>query len=324
MRFKDYYETLGVSRDATQDEIKRAYRKLARKYHPDVSTEPDAEERFKEVGEAYEVLKDPEKRAAYDQLGSQYRAGQEFHPPPDWDTGFEFSGGGFTDADAAHFSDFFESLFGARGPFGGARAHAGGRAWQMRGEDHHARIRISLEDAYHGGTRAVQLRQPQLDDQGHVVVNTRTLNVKIPKGITAGQQIRLAGQGGPGSGGGQAGDLYLEIEFEPHPLYEVDGRDVYLHLPVAPWEAALGARIQVPTLGGKVDLKVPAGSQTGKKLRLKGRGLPGRTPGDQYVVLRIVTPPARTEAARQLYQRMANEMSWFNPREELESYSGAA
>jgi len=316
MRYKDYYEILGVSRDATQDEIKRAYRKLARQYHPDVSKEADAEERFKEVGEAYEVLKDPEKRAAYDQLGSQWRAGQEFRPPPDWDAGFEFRGGGFTDADASHFSDFFETLFGAHGPF--AHAAGGGRrgdrhGFQARGEDHHAKILISLEDSYEGRTRSVQLQMPELDPQGHVVLRRRTLNVTVPKGIIAGQQIRLTGQGGPGIGGGPAGDLYLEVEFEPHRLFSVEGRDVYLNLPVTPWEAALGAKVPVDTLGGKVDLKVPAGAQSGQKLRLRGRGLPGKTPGDQYVVLKIVTPPATTGAAREFYRRMQKEFSGFDP-----------
>ena len=312
MQYKDYYKILGVERDASQDDIKRAYRRLARKYHPDVSKEPDAEERFKEVGEAYEVLKDPEKRAAYDQLGSQWQAGQEFRPPPDWDAGFEFRGGGFTDAE--HFSDFFESLFGARSPFGQAGGRRSRRAYQARGEDHHARILISLEDAYQGRARDVQLKMPEVDSQGHVVLRTRTLRVNIPKGIIAGQQIRLAGQGGPGVGGGPAGDLYLEVEFEPHPLFAVDGRDVHMTLPVAPWEAALGARVPVTTLGGKVDLRIPPGSQSGQKLRLKGRGLPGRVPGDQYVTLRIVTPPARDEAGRSFYRRMQQTFEDFDPR----------
>ncbi|HEB99241.1 MAG TPA: J domain-containing protein [Thiotrichales bacterium] len=323
MEFKDYYEILGVPRDASQDDIKRAYRKLARKYHPDVSDEADAEERFKEVNEAYEVLKDPEKRAAYDQLGSRWQAGQEFTPPPDWDAGFEFSGGGFTEADARHFSDFFESLFGARGPFGGRREYHYRANAPVKGEDHHAKILIRLEDAYHGTTRAITLKAPELDETGHVRLKPRTLNVKIPRGVTAGQRIRLAGQGGPGYNGGPNGDLYLEVEFETHPLYEVDGRDIYMELPVAPWEAALGATVPVPTLGGQVELKIPPGSQSGQKLRLKGRGLPGREPGDQYVTLKIVTPPARDERARELYRRMAAEMP-FNPRSELEAYSGAA
>ncbi|WP_297527739.1 DnaJ C-terminal domain-containing protein [Thiohalobacter sp.] len=321
MEFKDYYETLGVKRDATQDEIKRAYRKLARKYHPDVSSEPDAEARFKEVKEAYEVLKDPEKRAAYDQLGSRWREGQDFQPPPGWDAGFEFSGGGFTDADAAQFSEFFESLFGGRG----AHFHTGGRRRRrsFKGEDHHAKILIRLEDAYQGATRSIQLQVPELTPDGHVTLRKRTLQVKIPKGIAAGQQIRLAGQGAPGIEGGPAGDLYLEVEFEPHPLYQVEGRDVYLTLPVAPWEAALGARVQVPTLGGRVDLKIPAGSQSGQKLRLKGRGLPGKTPGDQYVVLKIVVPRKLDDKGRALFEQMAREIP-FNPREELEAYRGVA
>lgn len=316
MQYKDYYEVLGVSREATQDEIKRAYRKLARKYHPDVSKEANAEERFKEVGEAYEVLKDPEKRAAYDQLGSQWQAGQDFRPPPDWDAGFEFRGGGFTDADASHFSDFFETLFGGRGPFsraaGGPRR--GGRGFQARGEDHHAKILISLDDAFHGTRRSVQLQMPELDPQGHVVLKKRTLNVTIPKGIIAGQQIRLSGQGGAGIGGGPAGDLYLEVEFEPHRFFSAEGRDIYVTVPVAPWEAALGAKVAVPTLGGKVDLKVPAGAQSGQKLRLKGRGLPGKRPGDQYVVLKIVVPPAADDNAREFYRRMQSQFAGFDPR----------
>ncbi len=321
MEFKDYYETLGVKRDATQDEIKRAYRKLARKYHPDVSSEPDAEARFKEVKEAYEVLKDPEKRAAYDQLGSRWREGQDFQPPPGWDAGFEFSGGGFTDADAAQFSEFFESLFGGRGAY----FHTGGRRRRrsFKGEDHHAKILIRLEDAYQGATRSIQLQVPELTPDGHVTLRKRTLQVKIPRGIAAGQQIRLAGQGAPGIEGGPAGDLYLEVEFEPHPLYQIEGRDVYLTLPVAPWEAALGARVPVPTLGGRVDLKIPAGSQSGQKLRLKGRGLPGKTPGDQYVVLKIVVPRKLDDKGRALFEQMAREIP-FNPREELEAYRGVA
>ncbi|HID49595.1 MAG TPA: J domain-containing protein [Chromatiales bacterium] len=315
MKYKDYYEIMGVSRDATQDEIKRAYRKLARKYHPDVSKEADAEARFKEVGEAYEVLKDPEKRAAYDQLGTNWQAGQEFHPPPGWDAGFEFSGGGYTEADAAHFSDFFEDLFG-RGGVHGFHTGRGQREFHGKGQDHHARILIRLEDAYRGSERAITLRVPEVDASGHVVTRDRTLQVKIPKGITRGQRIRLRGQGAPGVGQGEAGDLYLEVEFEPHPFYRVEGRDIYLDLPVTPWEAALGATVAIPTLGGTVDLKIPPGSQTGRKLRLKGRGLPGTPPGDQYVILQIETPPAKDDKARALYQRMQQEMN-FNPRRRL-------
>ncbi len=316
MEFKDYYQILGVSKDATQDEIKRAYRKLARKYHPDVSKEPDAEERFKEIGEAYEVLKDPEKRAAYDQLGANWKAGQDFHPPPDWDAGFEFSGGGFTGGDASAFSDFFEALFG-RGGFGAAAGGArGGATFRMRGQDHHAKILIDLEDAYHGATRAITLRVPEVDASGHVVTRDRTLNVKIPKGVREGQMIRLPRQGAPGMGGGEPGDLYLEVHFKPHPFYHVEGRDVYLDLPLAPWELALGATVKVPTPAGVVDLKIPPNSRPGRKLRLKGRGIPGRTPGDFYVVMQCALPPADDEKARALYRRMAEEIP-FNPRARL-------
>jgi len=314
MDYKDYYQIMGVERSASQDEIKRAYRKLARKYHPDVSKEANAEVRFKEVGEAYEVLKDPEKRAAYDQLGANWKAGQEFRPPPDWDAGFEYSGGGFTGGDASDFSDFFESLFG-RG-FGGARAggHPGGM--HAHGNDHHAKVLIDLEDAYRGATRSITLQSPEVDNQGHVVTKQRTLNVKIPKGIKQGQRIRLSGQGSPGMGQGQAGDLYLEIEFNPHSMYKVDGHDVYLDLPVAPWEAALGATIKVPTPVGPVDLKIPAGTSNGRKLRLKARGIPGKTPGDLYVVPQITLPPADTDEAKALYQKMQQELA-FNPRHKL-------
>ena len=312
MEFKDYYEIMEVARDATQDEIKRSYRKLARKYHPDVSKEADAEARFKELGEAYEVLKDAEKRAAYDQLGASYKGGQEFRPPPDWDAGFEFSGGGPTGGDAAGYSDFFASLFGKDFQGGGA-----GRASpHAKGEDHHARVLIDLEDTFQGATRTITLRVPVVDAQGHVAIKDRILNVAIPKGIRAGQHIRLSGQGSPGAGEGKAGDLYLEIEFRPHPLYRVDGRDLYLELPVSPWEAALGATVKVPTLGGIVELKIPEGSVSGRKMRLKRRGITGNPPGDCYVILSIALPPADTEAAKDLYRKMEQELD-FNPRTKL-------
>lgn len=312
MQFKDYYQIMGVARDATQDEIKRVYRKLARKYHPDVSKEPDAEARFKELGEAYEVLKDAEKRTAYDQLGANWKGGQEFRPPPDWNAGFEFGGGGFTGGDAADYSDFFESLFGR-----GFRASREGRAsFRARGEDHHAKVLISLEDTYQGATRTITLRVPGVDAQGYVTTTERVLNITIPKGIREGQHIRLSGQGSPGAGEGKAGDLYLQVEFLAHPLYRVDGRDLYLDLPVAPWEAALGATVKVPTLGGIVELKIPEGSGSGRKLRLKGRGMPGDPPGDCYVVLAIALPPADTEADKDFYRKMAQELN-FNPRAKL-------
>jgi len=311
MEYRDYYQIMGVARDATQDEIKRAYRKLARKYHPDVSKESDAEARFKEVGEAYEVLKDPEKRAAYDQLGRQWKNGQEFRPPPDWDAGFEFRGGGYTAGDAGAHSEFFEELFG-RG-FAGPRGRQERGTFRMRGEHHHAKVLIDLEDSFSGATRSISLRVPELTDDGHIITRDRTLSVRIPGGIRPGQQIRLAGQGGPGLGGAEPGDLYLEVEFRDHPLYRVDGADIYLDLPVTPWEAALGASIKVPTPAGSVDLKIPANSRQGSKLRLRGRGLPGRQPGDLYVVLQVTLPAADSDAARTLYKQMQDQLG-YNPR----------
>ena len=309
MEFRDYYSLLGVDRSASADEIKRAYRKLARKYHPDVSKAEDAELRMKEVNEAYAVLSDPERRAAYDRLGREYRAGQEFRPPPDWDAGFEFSGGGFGPAGPGDFSDFFSTLFGGLGH--GRRAH-----FHERGEDHHAKVVIDLDDAFRGATREITLRTPQLDASGHVALHERTLKVQIPRGVRDGQHIRLAGQGMPGAGGGPAGDLYLEVHFRPHPRYRVDGRDVYETVPVAPWEAALGAEIDVPTPAGTVSVKVPAGSQSGRKLRLKGRGIPGQPAGDLYLVLEVVLPPADSDKARELYETMARELA-FDPRRGL-------
>jgi curved DNA-binding protein len=315
MEFKDYYEVMGVARDATQDEIKRGYRKLARKYHPDVSSEPDAEERFKKVGEAYEVLKDPEKRAAYDQLGENWQAGQDFQPPPGWDEGFEFRGSsdaGYGGAEEP-FSDFFESLFG-RGHPGG---HSNRREFHMHGEDRHAHITIDLRDSYAGTTRSITLHAPELTADGHVMTRDRRLNVKIPKGIRDGQKIRLAGQGGPGLGRGKNGDLFLEVEFRPDDRYHVEGDDVFLDLPVAPWEAALGAKVTVPLPLGSVDLKIPAGSNQGSRLRLKGKGIPAKQPGDLYVVLDVQLPPADSDEARALYEKMSVAMA-FDPRANLE------
>jgi curved DNA-binding protein len=323
MDYKDYYKIMGVARDASQDEIKRAYRKLARKYHPDVSKEAGAEEKFKELQEANEVLKDPEKRAAYDQLGARWKEGQNFQPPPDWGKDFEYSGNfaqGGGQAGGADFSDFFSSLFGERSPFGGARSGAHGHGgFAASGQDHFAKIEISLEDAYRGGVHNIELKSPELQADGHVVVKPRTLRVNIPAGVIEGQQIRLGGQGSSGIGGGRAGDLYLEVTIKSHPLYHVDGRDLTLTLPIAPWEAALGASVQVPTLGGAVDMRIPAGAKAGQKLRLKGRGLPGAgsaAAGDQYIVLKIVVPPGDSARARELYEQMQKELA-FDPRAEL-------
>lgn len=322
MKFKDYYQTLGVARDASPDDVKQAYRKLARKYHPDLSKEPDAEARFKELGEANEVLKDPEKRAAYDQAGSQWerqRQGgqQDFEPPPGWDTGYEFSGRGEDPFDAQDHSDFFEALFGrtARG------AQARRPHMRMPGQDHHAKVLIDLEDAYRGAQRSVSLRMPALDAQGHGVMQERRLDVNIPKGIREGQHLRLAGQGGPALGDGPAGDLFLEIAFNPHSIYRVDGHDVYFDLPVAPWEAALGTSLSAPTPEGAVELSIPPGSAAGRKLRLKGRGIPGsapgKAPGDLYAVLSIALPSAESDKAKNAYRAFAQAFD-FNPRAHLE------
>ena len=291
MQFKDYYDTLGVKPEASDAEVKSAFRKLARKYHPDVSKESGAEEKFKAVNEAYEALKDPAKRQAYDQLrASGYRPGDEFHPPPHFGDGADFD---FSDQRGdGDFSDFFESLFGrAAGARGG-----GGRAGPRRGRDMQARIEIPLGTAFSGGRERIALR----DTTGE-----RTLEVKIPAGILPGQQIRLAGQGSPGSQGAPAGDLMLEIAVRDDPRFRLEGRDVHVTLPITPWEAALGATVTVPTLGGDVELKIPAGSDSGKRMRLRGRGMPGKTPGDQFITLQIHAPPAQTEAQRDLYEKMA-------------------
>ncbi|TXI78303.1 MAG: J domain-containing protein [Dokdonella sp.] len=298
MQFKDYYDALGVKPDASDAEIKRAYRKLARKYHPDVSKEAGAEEKIKAVNEAYEALKDPERRREYDQLrAGGYRAGDEFRPPPNWQGRRGAAGdGGFGDAD---FSDFFESLFG-RGA--GPRSRGGPR----RGSDVQARIQIDIKSAFTGSRERITLRDPT---QGE-----RTLEVKIPAGIEPGRQIRLNGQGNPGAAGGPAGDLLLEVAFHDDPRFRLDGRNVVCVLPVSPWEAALGATVTVPTLAGEVDLRIPAGSDSGRKLRLRGRGWPGKEPGDQIVVVEVHAPAAETDEQKKIYESMAKAFA-FNPRQ---------
>jgi len=304
LEFRDYYQALGVARDASADDIKKAYRKLARKYHPDVSKEPDAESRMKEVNEAYAVLSDPEKRAAYDQVGRGYQPGQDFRPPPDWDAGFEFSERGFSGAEAADFSDFFAELFGRMG---------GARAGRAPGGDHHAKILLDLDDAFTGATRQISLRVPKMDANGRMVIDTRTLNVKIPKGIREGQIIRLAGQGATGLGEGKPGDLLLEVHFKPHARLRADGRDLLLTLPVAPWEAALGAVVPVELPDGTLKVRIPAGAQSGRQLRVRGRGIPCDPPGDLLLEIQVVLPDASTPKARELYETMAREMP-FDPR----------
>lgn len=312
MEFKDYYKIMGVARDATQDEIKRGYRQLARKYHPDVSKAPDAEARFKALGEAYAVLKDIEKRAAYDQLG-HWQAGQEFRTPPDWNTGFDFAGDGSDSKRPEEFGDFFEALFGR----GFAAGRSGHPASHTRGEDRHAKVLIDLEDAYAGATRTISLKTPSTDEKGHLSMRAHKLNVVIPRGVYAGQHIRLTGQGAPGIDAGNAGDLYLEIGFNPHAHFRVEHRDVYLDLPMAPWEAALGATVKVPTPNGMVEMKIPAGSLAGSKLRLKGLGIPGSTPGHFYAVLQIALPAATDDATRTFYRSMGEQFDAFNPRAKL-------
>ncbi len=308
MEYKDYYKVLGVARSASADEIKRAYRKLAREYHPDKNKAAGAEDKFKEINEANEVLSDAEKRKAYDTLGANWKNGQQFTPPPGWESMFGGGGrgprggggrGGAGFGGGGNFSDFFSTLFGGQmggmggGGFGGFEDMGSGFGGPP--QPSRAKIAISLEDSYEGAQKTLS-------------VNGRTLSVRIPKGITAGQSIRLSGQGS------QGGDLLLEIEFAPHDRFKLDGRNVTVRVKLAPWEAALGARVPVPTLGGTVELTIPAGTQTGRKLRLKGRGLPGTPAGDQIVSLQIVTPPAEGDEDKAFYEGMARRYAGFDPR----------
>lgn len=321
MEFKDYYSVLGVARDATADQIKKAYRQLARKYHPDVSKEPDAAARMSELNEANAVLSDPERRAAYDAVGQGRQPGEAFTPPPGWDAGFEFSGQGASGMDAGEFSDFFAELFGRAGAGAQRRAQRAapggdhGGSFHARGEDHHAKILLDLIDAWRGATRQISLRSPGLDANGRLKLSQRTLDVRIPAGVRPGQLIRLAGQGGPGVGGAPPGDLFLEVLVREEAPWRVDGPNLVGELPVAPWEAALGAVVplQLPD-GSTLKVRVPAGAQGGRLLQVRGKGWPGATPGDLELVVRVVLPSAFDPRARQLYEQMAQALPDFDAR----------
>ena len=310
MKYKDYYAILGVKRDAGDDEIKKAYRRLARKYHPDVSKEKDAEEKFKEMAEAYETLKDQEKRAAYDQLGS-HAAGQEFRPPPDWGQQFSQHQGSFDDIDLA---DLFAAFGGRPGRERGANATA-----PRRGHDYEASVRISFDQAFNGTEIALEMNGLEWDEHGNGRRVPRTISVRIPRGVGSGEKLRVPGKGGPGFRGGPAGDLYLDVEVEEHPLYRVSGQDIYVDLPLTPWEAVLGTSVSLPTPAGKVSLKVPPGTRAGQHLRLGGRGLArgSGTPGHLFAIVRIEVPTVVDDAQLDLYRKLA-ERSTFNPRAQME------
>jgi curved DNA-binding protein len=316
MEYKDYYKILGVERTASQDEIKKSYRKLARKYHPDVSKEKDAEEKFKELGEAYEVLKDAEKRAAYDQLGS-YQSGQSFRPPPGWEQQFGH-GHQFNEFSGMDFGDFFSELFGGGAQRGGRGHGRAGGGFAVPGQDFEVGVQVSLEDAYHGVERSLTLEVPETTPEGYMMRMPKTIKVRIPKGASDGLKLRVAGKGGKGLHGGRDGDLYLHITVQPHRLFKLSGHDLYLETPITPWEAALGATVEVPTMEGKVRLKVQPGAKSGQKLRLSGKGLPkpGGGHGDFYAVLQIVVPPQLSDEERRLFEELA-KTSTFNPRQEF-------
>jgi curved DNA-binding protein len=315
MARRDYYQVLEVGRDASEADIRKAYRRLARAHHPDLNKQSGAEERFKQIGEAYEVLGDPKKRAAYDKYGDMWKHAEELDKQAERQAQYGSPFGSYQTYQGAPpdlgeiFGDFFGSFTNRRAPGRGQR----GFSFRMAGEDQHATVEITLEEAFHGGSRSILLERADLGHAGRSGGKPREIKVKIPPGVTDGQSLRLEGQGSPGMGGGPNGDLYLKIEIAPHDRFELKEKDVYLSLPVAPWEAALGATIEVPVLGGTAKVKIPPGSQGGGKLRLKGKGLPGKKPGDQFVVLKIVTPKAQTDEQRELYRRMADSFS-FEPR----------
>jgi len=323
MKYKDYYKVLGLERSATLDDVKKSYRKLAHKYHPDVSKEKDAEERFKEVAEAYATLKDEEKRAAYDRLG-QHRAGEEFRPPPDWGAAGGPGGGAFSFDDLGDLSDLFEQ-FGARagrrgGRSGGAAGGTGGggfgsAGFAMPGSDFEASVQVSVEDAARGLDVNLDLSMPEIGADGALHRTPRVVTVRVPKGASDGQRLRVRGKGSPGIGGGPPGDLYLDIRLAPHPLFRPSGHDLYIELPLTPAEAVLGAAVELPTLTGTVTLNVKPGAAAGQKLRLAGKGLPTSSGGhgDLYAVVQIVVPAKASEREKALYADLA-KASTFNPR----------
>ena len=327
VKFRDYYEILGVSRTTPQDDIQKAYRKLARKYHPDVNKDAGAEDKFKELNEAYEVLRDPEKRKKYDQLGANWKAGQEFTPPPGWDGAhFDFGGARGGGGGMSDFSDFFESLFGGAGEARGGRGFrgfGGGRAANLRrrGQDHEAEIELTLSELVQGGTRKIDLAAHVPQPDGRVRMERQSYDVTIPKGIADGSRIRLAGQGSPGIGGGEAGDLFLKVRLRSDARFSVEGHHLRTTLPLAPWEAALGAEVRVETLDGKVTVTVPPGSQSGQALRLRGKGLPKRAgeAGDLFVALKIVVPKSMTPRERELYESLARESAFRARPEEVQA-----
>jgi curved DNA-binding protein len=335
VKYQDYYEVLGVSRSATQDEIQKAYRKLARKYHPDINKSRDAEEQFKSIGEAYEVLKDPDKRKRYDMLGENWKAGQDFTPPPGWQffrgstSRSGFGGNGFGAFDfgdfgqsgfgKSGFSDFFDMLFGGLGDLWGEEQGQSGR-WSQRGQDQEAEITISLEDAYFGAKKTITTETSEMGVDGAVRRSVKNIEVTIPKGITDGKRLRLPGKGSAGAGSGQSGDLYLRIRIAPHSMFRVKGQDIEVDFPVAPWEAALGAKLEVPTLDGPVAITLPAGIQSGQKMRLRGKGLPAKASsakngkhGDLYAIVKIVVPKKLDPGERRLFEELART-SPFQPR----------
>jgi len=323
VQYKDYYKILGISRDASKDEIQRAYRKLARKFHPDLNKEAGSEEKFKEINEAYEVLKDPAKREKYDQFGSNWQQGDNFQPPPGWQYRSDFGRGQqgpqesfFWSSDGGAYSDFFEALFGGRF-HENVKGAQGGQPFSInrRGSDHEAVLRISLEEAFRGGTKTITMQSTGPGMDGNLSSREKRYDVKIPPGIMPGQKIRLSGQGGKGSGSGGSGDLYLKVEIEPHPRFRLEGYDLYTELAITPWEAALGAQIDVQTLDETVTLKVPPGTQSGQKLRLRAKGMPNPKGwrGDLYAVMKIKVPKKLSKKERQLFEELT-KVSSFNPR----------